>query len=123
MYSSTCRLRDSGLSETEAAEAVRQGRRLDLNPLDASFEKLGVHRDLQGAFTQGRPLSRDEYERTYVFEPVLPAGVTPYDEYVSHWYYGDLGVGPMSREEYMKQYCVVAPPYEEYLQLYKKYSE
>ena len=47
----------------------------------------------------------------------------PYDEYARNWYYGEMGAGPMSREEYMKQYCFVAPPYEEYLQLYKKYSE
>ena len=124
MYSKTCKLRDTGLSECEAAEAVRKRRITDLYPLDeASFEKLGVHHDLRGAFTQGRPLSRDEYELIYVFDPVLPEGVTPYDEYARNWHYGEMGVGPMSREEYMKQYCLVAPPYEEYLQLYKKYSE
>jgi hypothetical protein len=124
MYSETCRLRDTGLSECEAAEAVRSRSLPDLYPLDeASFEKLGVHHDLRGAFTHGRPLSQDEYEIIYVLEPVLPEGVMPYDAYVSHWYYGEMGVGPPSREEYMKRYCFVAPPYKQYLQLYKKYSE
>jgi hypothetical protein len=126
MYSRTCRLRATGLSECEAAEAVRKRSLPDLFPLDGAFEKLGVHHGLRGAFTQGRPLSQDEYESIYVFEvfePVLPEGVMPYDDYARNWYYGDMGVGPMSREEYMKQYCFVAPPYKEYLQLYKKYSE
>jgi hypothetical protein len=124
MYSRTCRLRATGLSEIDAAEAVRKHRLPDRRPLDeASFEKLGVHHDLRGAFTQGRPLSRDEYELIYVFEPVLPEGVTPYDEYARNWYYGEMGAGPISREQYMKQYCLVAPPYEEYLQLYKEYSK
>jgi hypothetical protein len=124
MYLRTCKLRDMGLDECEAAEAVRKRRLFDINPLDeASFEKLRVHRDLQGAFTQGRLLSRDEYELIYVFDPMLPKGVAPYDEYSRNCYYGEMGVGPMSREEYMKQYCMVAPPYEEYQQLYKKYSE
>jgi tetratricopeptide (TPR) repeat protein len=125
MYSKACRLRATGLSECEAAEAVRKRSLPDLYPLDeASFEKLGVNHDLRGAFTQGRPLSQDEYETIYyVFEPVLPEGVMPYDDYVGAWYYGELGVGPPSREEYMKQYCSVTPPYEKYLQLYKKYSE
>lgn len=124
MYSITCRLRAIGLSETESAEALRKHSLPDLYPLDeASFEKLGVHHDLRGAFTQGRPLSQDEYEIIFVFEPVLPKGVTPYEEYVRNWYYGEMGVGPPSLEEYVKRYCFVAPPYEEYLQLYKKYSE
>lgn len=131
MYSETCRLRARGLSEVEATEAVRRridpDSLIDQKPLDeASFEKLGVHRDLRGAFTHGRPLSRDEYQRTYVFikiEPVLPREVIPYDDYVRNWYYGETGGGPPSREEYMKQYSLVAPPYEEYVQLYKKYSE
>jgi hypothetical protein len=124
MYSETCRLRDTGLGEIEAAEAVRSRSLLDHYPLDeASFEKLGVHPDLREAFTHGRPLSQDEYEIVSVLKPVLPEGVMPYDAYVSNWYYGEMGVGPPSREEYMKQYCFVAPPYKEYLQLYKKYSE
>lgn len=124
MYSRTCRLRATGMSECEAAEAVQKRSLPDLYPLDeASFEKLGVHHNLRGAFTHGKPLSQDEYELIYLFEPVLPKGVMPYDDYVSNWYYGDMGAGPMSREEYMKQYLFVAPPYEEYLQLYKKYSE
>jgi hypothetical protein len=126
MYSKTCRLRATGLNEIDAAEAVRKYSLPDRYLLDeASFEKLGVHHDLRGAFTQGRPLSQDEYEIIYVFEPVLPEGVMPYDEYVRYWYSGtyEFAASPMSREEYMKQYCFVAPPYEEYLQLYKKYSE
>jgi hypothetical protein len=125
MYSATCRLRATGLSECEAAEAVRKRSLPDLDPLDeASFEKLGVHHDLRGAFTQGRPLSQGEYETIYVFEPVLPRRVMPYEDYVAYWYYGEMGIGPPSREEYMaKQYCLVPPSYEEYLQLYKKYSE
>ena len=133
MYSETCRLRATGVSANEAAEAVRRridpDSRRDQEPLDeASFKKLGVHRDLRGAFTQGRPLSQDEYELTYfrvnaVSEPRLPEGALPYETMVGAWYYGEMGVGPPSREEYMKQYCFVAPPYEEYLQLYKKYSE
>jgi hypothetical protein len=95
-----------------------------LYPLDeASFKTLGVHDDLRGAFTHGRPLTRDEYEITYAsIDQVLPEGVTPYDDYARNWYYGEMGVGPPSREEYTKRYVFVAPPYEEYLQLYKKYS-
>jgi len=115
MYSETCRLRATGMGETDAAEAVRKHSLPDRYPLDeASFEKLGVHHDLRGAFTQGRPLSQDEYESVYVFEPaqVLPEGVMPYEDYVRNWYYGEMGVGPPSREEYMKRYCFVAPPYE-----------
>jgi len=123
MYSRTCRLRATGLSETDAAEAVRKRNLPDRYPLDeASFKKLGVHDNLRGAFTQGRPLSQDEYESIYVFEPVLPEGVIPYDDYVRNWYYGEMGVGPPSREEYMKQHSF-APPYEEYLKLYKNYSK
>jgi hypothetical protein len=124
MYSRTCRLRDAGLSECEAAEAVRNRRMPDLYPLDAaSFDRLGLHHRLRGAFSQGRALSRDEYEYFYVCAPMLPEGVAPYDEYASNWYYGEMGAGPMSREEYIAQHCFVAPPYEEYLQLYKRYSE
>jgi hypothetical protein len=123
-YSETCRLRATGLSETDAAEAVRKLSLAELYPLDeASFAKLGVQRELREAFTQGRPLTQDEYEHRYDFDPVLPKGVVPYDVYVSGWYYGETGVGPVSREEYMKRYCFVPPSYEEYLQLYKKYSE
>jgi hypothetical protein len=124
MYSRACKLRATGMSANEAAEAVRKHSLPDRFPLnEASFQKLGVHPDFRGAFTQGRPLSEDEYEMIYVFEPVLPEGVMPYEGYASTWYYGELGVGPPTREEYMKQYCFVAPPYKEYLQLYKKYSE
>ena len=74
----------------------------------------------------GKPLAPGHelvFNLAYVFDPMLPKGVTPYDEYSRNWYYGDMGVGPISREEYMKQYCKVAPGYEEYQQLYKKYSE
>ena len=117
MCSETCRLRATGLSGVEAAEAVRTRHKRD-----EALERLGIHHDLRRAFTQGRSLSREEYERIFIFGAVLPKGVMPYDDYVSTWYYGEMGVGPPSREEYMKQHSI-APPYEEYLELYKKYSK
>lgn len=130
MYSETCRLRAKGVSACDAAEAVRG--RIDPDALnnqvrlhEASFAKLGVNRGLRGAFTLGRPLSREEYERTYVFgnQTGLPEWVQPYEDYVRGSYDGEMGGGRPSREQYMARYRFVAPSYKEYLQLYKKYSE
>jgi hypothetical protein len=123
MYSRTCRLRATGLGGTDAAEAVRKRSLPDLLPLDkAAFMRLAVRDELRGAFTQGRPLSQEEYEAVYVFEPVLPDGVVPYEDYVRNWHYY-RGEAPPSVEEYTKIHYFVAPPYGDYLKLYEEYSE